>query len=196
MIRASNQLSPKTKVVDLLFLYNFYFGQISCSHRKFGVSACQFQVKIIQTMKQCLHCARHCDAPTPYRRLWPAASFHASAIAFERRSSPRGRPRSLWCRPNPPFSSSVHDEPSSSEQNRAKSPPSAASATARRPASIRRTPSCTASPSNHSDHPQARPCPTPAEIELRPPSAIAIFVKLRPELRPSRQRPPSGHPPP
>ena len=29
MIRASNQFSPKTKVVDLLFLYNFYFGQIS-----------------------------------------------------------------------------------------------------------------------------------------------------------------------
>src|SRR6185312_13768414 len=29
MIRASNQFSPKSKVVDLLFLYNFYFGQIS-----------------------------------------------------------------------------------------------------------------------------------------------------------------------
>ena len=58
MIRAPNQLSPKTKVVDLLFLYNFYFGQISCSHMEFGVSASQFKVKIIQTKKQCLHCAR------------------------------------------------------------------------------------------------------------------------------------------
>ena len=29
LIRAPNQFSPKSKVVDLLFLYNFYFGQIS-----------------------------------------------------------------------------------------------------------------------------------------------------------------------
>jgi len=29
MIRASIQLSPKNKVVELFVLYNFYFGQIS-----------------------------------------------------------------------------------------------------------------------------------------------------------------------
>ena len=46
MIRASNQLAPKTKVVDLLFLYNFYFGQISCSHMKFGVLGGQILDKI------------------------------------------------------------------------------------------------------------------------------------------------------
>ena len=36
LIRVPNQLAPKTKVVDLLSLYNFYFGQISCSNVKFG----------------------------------------------------------------------------------------------------------------------------------------------------------------
>ena len=34
LIRVSNQLSPETKVVDLLFLYNFYFGQISSFYIK------------------------------------------------------------------------------------------------------------------------------------------------------------------
>ena len=35
MIRPSNQLSPKTKVVDLLSLYNFYFDQILSANVKF-----------------------------------------------------------------------------------------------------------------------------------------------------------------
>ena len=47
MIRASNQLSPKSKVVDLVSLYNFYFGQISCSNVKFGVLGGQTLIKII-----------------------------------------------------------------------------------------------------------------------------------------------------
>ena len=103
MIRAPNQLSPKTKVVDLLFLYNFYFGQISCSHMEFGVSACQFQVKIIQTKKQCLHCAR----TPPIPPLWPPASSSTRrqsrpTSASERRSYPRGRLEAS--RPVPPFS--------------------------------------------------------------------------------------------
>jgi len=34
MIQVSNQLLPKTKVVDLLFPYNFYFGRISSSYMK------------------------------------------------------------------------------------------------------------------------------------------------------------------
>jgi len=28
LIQTLNQVLPKTKVVDLIFLYNFYFGQI------------------------------------------------------------------------------------------------------------------------------------------------------------------------
>ena len=47
LIRAPNQFSPKSKVVDLLSLYNFYFGQISCSHMKFGVLGGQTLLKII-----------------------------------------------------------------------------------------------------------------------------------------------------
>ena len=45
LIRASNQLSPKTKVVVLIVLYNFYFGQISRSNVKFGVLDGQSQLK-------------------------------------------------------------------------------------------------------------------------------------------------------
>jgi len=47
LIRAPNQFLPKSKVVDLLSLYNFYFGQISCSHMKFGVLGGQTLLKII-----------------------------------------------------------------------------------------------------------------------------------------------------
>ena len=45
MIRTSNQLSPKSKVVDLLFLYNFYFGQNSSANMKFGVLSGQILAK-------------------------------------------------------------------------------------------------------------------------------------------------------
>ena len=45
MIRGSNQLSPKTKVVALIVLYNFYFGQISGFNMKFGVLDGQSQLK-------------------------------------------------------------------------------------------------------------------------------------------------------
>jgi len=48
LIRASNQLSPKMKVVHLLFLYNFNFGQISSCYMKFGVLFGQNQVKFIE----------------------------------------------------------------------------------------------------------------------------------------------------
>ena len=46
LIRAPNQLPPKTKVVHLLFLYNLYFGQITSFHMKFGVLDGQTLVKI------------------------------------------------------------------------------------------------------------------------------------------------------
>ena len=42
-----------------------------------------------QTKKQWFSCARHGVARQPYRRLWPAVSFHASAIAPWHHSSPR-----------------------------------------------------------------------------------------------------------
>jgi len=45
MIRASIQLSPKSKVVDFLVLYNFYFGQISSSYIKFRVLDGQNRLK-------------------------------------------------------------------------------------------------------------------------------------------------------
>ena len=88
MIRAPNQLLPKTKVVDLFFLYNFYFGQISSAYMKFGVSVGQTGVKIIQTSKQF-----SCSSTVLARRLTAAVAAgerrHALAIAPRRRSSPR-----------------------------------------------------------------------------------------------------------
>ena len=45
LIRSSNQLVPKNKVVDHLVLYNFYFGQISSANMKFGVLSGQILVK-------------------------------------------------------------------------------------------------------------------------------------------------------
>ena len=49
MIQASNQLSPKTKVVALIVLYNFYFGKISCSNVKFGALDGQSRLKVTQS---------------------------------------------------------------------------------------------------------------------------------------------------
>ena len=46
MIRASIQLSPKSKVVDILVLYNFYYDQISSFNMKFGVLGGQTLDKI------------------------------------------------------------------------------------------------------------------------------------------------------
>ena len=46
VIRASNQVVPKNKVVDFLVLYNFYFDQISGFNMKFGVLGGQTLDKI------------------------------------------------------------------------------------------------------------------------------------------------------
>ena len=73
MIRTSNQLSPKTKVVDLLFLYNFYFGQIPSFYMKFGVSAGQIWVKIVQTSKQWFSSASTVQ-PRRHTGVWPPVS--------------------------------------------------------------------------------------------------------------------------
>ena len=46
MIRASNQVVPKNKVVAHLVLYNFYFDRISSANVKIGVLGGQTLVKI------------------------------------------------------------------------------------------------------------------------------------------------------
>ena len=53
MIQASIQLSPKSKVVDFLVLYNFYFDQILSANVKFRELDGQSRLKIPQLG----HCA-------------------------------------------------------------------------------------------------------------------------------------------
>ena len=114
MIRAPNQLLPKTKVVDLLSLYNFYFGQIPSFYMKFGVLAGQTRAKIIQTSKQCLSCARYCAPDAHTAAVVAGERVHASAIApdlgVERRSYPRGRLDAFPSVPFLPSPSSDHGE--------------------------------------------------------------------------------------
>ena len=103
MTRASNQLAPKTKVVDLLFLYNFYFGQISCSHMKFGVLGGQTLVKINEVKSSSLLCSRGCtradgnsDGDATRRTSANLASCaHAPSLSLS---------RSRFCFPLPFFS--------------------------------------------------------------------------------------------
>ena len=57
MIRASNQVGPKNKVVDHLVLYNFYFGKISGFNMKFGVLGGQTLDKINSNKVNCGYCA-------------------------------------------------------------------------------------------------------------------------------------------
>ena len=68
MIRASNQLVPKNKVVDHLVLYNFYFGQISSAYMKFHVLGGQNLIKMHSNSVQCLHCFCHGDGIQNRRR--------------------------------------------------------------------------------------------------------------------------------
>ena len=74
LIRASNQLAPKTKVVDLLSLYNFYFGQIAGFNMKFGVLGSQTLIKIISNefnsvlCRPCFQCPADLDGGAATRR--------------------------------------------------------------------------------------------------------------------------------
>ena len=61
LIRAPNQLSPKTKVVDFLFLYNFYFGQISSSNINYFFEF--WIVKFGSKSFKCVHCASLTTGP-------------------------------------------------------------------------------------------------------------------------------------
>ena len=92
--------------------------------------------KICHWVLLCLSCSctvldTVCSPAIPATVLVGAASTrrqsHLSAVLLLSRT-----PRSFPGRPNPPFSSSVHDEPSSSEQHRAKPPPLVAPANPRR----------------------------------------------------------------
>ena len=158
---------------------------------KFGVSASRFRVKIIQTKKQWIPCARHGVARRPYRRLWPSARhFHASAIAPKRRSSPFAQASKLPVQRSPFLflRARVHGEPKRAEL--------VAPAVVRRSAAVPRAPTLP----NLEPLSTPPPSPSPSSAEPHPgrnrPADRRPPLKLRPELRPSRRRPPSGHPPP
>ena len=104
LIRASNQLSPKMKVVHLLFLYNFYFGQISSCYMKFGVLFGQNQVKFIEpghcssTVLGTVSPRRHTSDSGRRRASTRRPSRLSAALLLSR------TPRSFLSRPVPPFS--------------------------------------------------------------------------------------------
>src|SRR6185312_8013754 len=77
--------SPKTKVVDLIFLYNFYFGQISSFNMKFGALGGRTLVKSIQTSSTRLLCSPVTTYARPCRR---PATAPATPRVGHRRTSP------------------------------------------------------------------------------------------------------------
>ena len=155
---------------------------------KFGVLAGQTGVKIVQRVNSSLQCF-YCEAPD--------AHTAAGRWRARPRIGNRARPWRLSATLSHADASNLpvlpfHPHPRArAELGRAESPPSAAPATARHPASIRRSRSRADSPSTHSDHPRARPSPYPGRIELRPPSAIAVFPELRPSTLSAHLRPSS-----
>ena len=149
MIRASNQILPKTKVVDLSFLYNFSFDQISSCYMKFGVSVNQNRVKICK----CDHCALQCfscAAPTPYRRCGRRRALHASAVTMSDRQASRAYHSGAVSGFASPFSFLALAR----SRDELEPPPSTAPAVPRRPRSIPRAPSHLTSPRSSSAPPQ------------------------------------------
>ena len=185
MIRASIQLSPKNKVVELFVLYNFYFGQISGFNVKIGVLGGQTLINFISnelnpvTVLSSEPYARPCRDPRRRRRR------HASAVGDPR--SPRGRVLSLLEATLPlssPGSISVSPSPSSSPSgsrraSRAELAAGAAPAKPHRPASFPCAQCRASSPRTSSIHPRARPCPILTESSPRPPATIDNPVELR-----------------
>ena len=196
MIRASNQVVPKNKVVDHLVLYNFYFGQISGFNVKIGVLGCQTLLKFFSnelnpvTVLSSEPYARPCRDPRRRRRR------HASAVGDPR--SPRGRVLSLLEATLPlssPGSVSVFPSPSSSPSgsrraSRAELAAGAALAKPHRPASFPCAQCRASSPRTSSIHPRARTCPIPTESsrDRRPPLTTPS------SSAPSRRVPLSGLP--
>ena len=161
MIRASIQLSPKSKVVDFLVLYNFYFGQISCSNVKFGALDGQSQLKTTQV--------RSTVPP-----LFSLSSPPASTSEPSTRRADEPRPSSLHARPYPHGAVSVFPFLSPPSRSTDPSNPSCTPlaapvpipATSRRRASIPRVASRATSPYTFFAPSRARLSPPPAGIEV------------------------------
>ena len=71
MIRAPNQFLPKTKVVDLIFLYNFYFGQIPSFYMKFRLSTGQTRVNLVSNE---FTVSDSVSTVAAHAGVWPSAS--------------------------------------------------------------------------------------------------------------------------
>ena len=150
MIRASIQLSPKKKVVDLLFLYNFYFGQISSSYMKICILDRQTRIKFSQMSSTVLPLYLHCAC----RDRHSAGDIHASR-------SPANlalrecliRSRALEASHRHPF---LLPHACGSSRARAEPSPATAPAISRRSARFPRTPSRSTSPSISSARSRAR----------------------------------------
>ena len=158
MIRASIQLSPKTKVVDLIVLYNLYFGQISCSNVKFGALDGQSRLKshkfgycapVWSVLRRPRRWGRHASR----RRTSPIVLTHPSLSA-------RSRARFRLPVPLLPRASRAPSNPSCTPL----AAPVPIPATSRRRASIPRAPSRATSPRSSSVPPRARSSPTPGRI--------------------------------
>ena len=187
MIRASNQLSPKTKVVALIVLYNFYFGKISCSNVKFGALDGQSRLKVTQSR----------STGTP---LFCSVHRRPSTLASPRVGCRRTSPTALSCPSlsplpepcpfSPPSRSTEPSNPSPAARHRrscaGRPPPSRRHFLAPRPPST-----FLALPSTHAVRSRARSSQSRPESRRgrRPPSPST------PSRRPSRQASLSGLPP-
>ena len=134
MIRASNQLLPKTKVVDLFFLYNFYFGQISSSYINFEFQLVKLCSKSFQTIStQLLY-----SPVTPYAR--PCRRPATAPTTTTRRSSTnlahRARAPILIPTEPCPFSPSPFFLALTLHRARTEPPPAFVPTAPRRPSSI------------------------------------------------------------
>ena len=183
MIRASNQLSPKSKVVDFLVLYNFYFGQISCSNVKFGALDGQSRLK----SHKFGYCAPVWSVPRRPRRWGRHASRRRTSPIVHTLPSLSARSRARFRLPVP-----LPRVARSAQQSRA------TLATARRAGadSGHLSPPCLDSSRSKPLH-LLRPFPSSAEPQpgrigpAPPPSAIAVY----PSSALSRRAPPSRLPP-
>ena len=142
---------------------------------KFGVLANQIRVKIIQTKKQWISCARHGVARRPYRRLWPSAP---PPRVGHRRSSHAART------PPYPFATPILHSTSpfsflalAQSQDELEPPPSSAPTNSRHPAPFPRAKVSLTSHRTSAAPPRPRLDRHPAGIE--PQTAVAIVVRRR-----------------
>ena len=78
LIESSNQVLSKTKVVDFLFLYNFYFGQISSSNINYFFEF--WIVKFGSKSFKCVHCASLTTGPACHLLVSSRSSRIASVL--------------------------------------------------------------------------------------------------------------------